>query len=128
MQIKFPNEIPMNRGVGIRLFSTIRRNFLGITGKDYFGSLGVGRQLFHIEYNEGRIGIPTTVNENKRQKYIYIIFNTLTIGIQKRTIPTAVNRVIHTASSNEINTRVDIECSIIKSDKISGVNGRMLRV
>ena len=126
MLLTFTNDIPVKSVIGFRMDSGFAKRFLGVTD-DEFKMQTIRRNLFHIEVDNKRIHIPTNVIENTHQNYVNVIFTNLTSVIKKGTTATCVRKIIKNVIDDEINRRVDVEVSIIASNKLSGTTGQIIR-
>ena len=94
---------------------------------DEFKMQTIRHNLFRIEVDDKRTHIPTNVIENTRQNYVSVIFTNLTSVIKKGTTATCVRKIIKSVVDDEINRRVDVEVSIIASNKVPGTTGQIIR-
>ena len=126
MILTFTNDIPVKSVIGFRIDPGFAKRFLGVTD-DEFKIQTTRRNLFRIEVEDKRIHIPTNVIETTRQNYVSGIFTNLTSVIKKGTTATCVRKIIKNVIDDEINRRVDVEVSIIASNKLSGTTGQIIR-
>ena len=126
MLLTFTSDIPVKSVIGFRMDPGFAKQFLGVTD-DEFKIPTTRRNLFRIEFDNKRIHIPTSVIENTRQNYVSVMFTNLTNVVKKGTTATCVRKIIKNVVNDEINRRVDVEVSIIASNKLSGTTGQILR-
>ena len=126
MVFAFTNDIPVKSVIGFRMDPGFAKQLLGVTDDEYENQ-AIRRSLFHIEFDDKHIHIPTNAIENTRQKYVSMIFTNLTNVIKKGTTATCVRKIIKNMSNDEINRRVVVEVSIIASNKLPGTTGQIIR-
>ena len=126
MVFAFTNDIPVKSVIGFRMDPGFAKQLLGVTDDEYENQ-AIRRSLFHIEFDDKHIRIPTNVIENTCQKYVSMIFTNLTNVIKKGTTAPCVRKIIKNMSDDEINRRVVVEVSIITSNKLPGTTGQIIR-
>ena len=126
MVLTFTNDIPVKSFIGFRMYPGFAKQFLGVTD-DEFKDDTIRRNLFRIELANTRIRLQTIVIENTRRNYVSVIFSNLTNIIKRGTTATCVRKIIKNKTDDEINRRVDVEVSIIASNKLSGTTGQIIR-
>ena len=126
MKIEFTKDIPVKSIIGFRMNAGFAKQFLGVADSE-FQQISVRRALFRIVFNNSLIYIPYRITENKRYNSVDVLFTNVTRVIKKGTIATCRNKVLTVSTNDEINRRVDVEVSIIASNKLSGSAGHIIR-
>ena len=126
MKIEFTKDIPVKSTIGFRMNAGFENQFLGVTDSE-FQQISVRRALFRIVFNNSLIYIPYRSTENKRYNSVDVRFTNVTRVLKKGTSATCRNKVLNVSTNNESNRRVDVEVSIIASNKLSGSAGHIIR-
>ena len=108
------------------MYPGVAKQFLGLTD-DEFKQQSIRRGLFRMESDNKRIRLQPIIIENTRGNYVSVIFSNLTNVIRRGTTATCVRKIIKHKNDDEINRRVDVEVSIIASNKLSGTTGQIIR-
>ena len=126
MVLTFTNDIPVKSFIGFGMYPRFAKQFLGLTD-DEFTQQSIRRRLFRVESDNKRIHLQPIIFENTRGNYVSVIFSNLTKVIKRGTTATCVRKIIKHKNDDEINRRVDVEVSIIASNKLSGTTGQIIR-
>ena len=119
--IRFNQDIAKGSTVGFRLHGRVGYKLLGINTAQFKGS------IFNSFLNETPVdNIPYTITVNDDDDTMDILFTPTDDKIMKNT--TTTSKFKYVRHREEDGSRmIDIECSIIESNKIAGISGRTLR-
>ena len=126
MKIEFTKDIPVESIIGFCMNAGFAKKFLGVADSE-FQQISVRCALFHIVFNNSLIYIPYRFTENKRHKSVDVLFTNVMRVIKKGTIATCRDKVLNGSTNDEINRSVDVEVSIIATNKLSGTAGDIVR-
>ena len=126
MKIEVTKDIPVKSISGFRMNAGFAKQCLGVADSE-FQQISVRRTLFRIVFNNLLIYIPYRITENKRYNSVDVLFTNVVKVIKKGTIATCRNKVLNGSTNDEITRRVDVEVSIIASNKLSGTAGHIIK-
>ena len=126
MKIECTKDIPVKSILGFRMNAGFAKHVLGVADSE-FQQMSVRRALFRIVFSNSLICIPYRLTENKCYKSVDVLFTNVTRVIKKGTIATCRNKVLNVSTNDDSNRRVDVEVSIIASNKLSGTAEHIIR-